>query len=205
MRGLYAVKPWFVRSLQPLEDLLVRRGVTPDALTVAAVVVSILGGALLAVGGAAQEPLLWLLVPPLGIVRLVLNALDGSLARRTGRDRPFGEVLNELGDRVSDAALIVPFIVVVPPVLVVCALVVTGLVSTLGLCGRLSGERLGSGPMGKADRVAVVSLAASLAGVTASETPLQVAAVVILAGGLVTVPIRTRRLHVKLGGARHAR
>jgi CDP-diacylglycerol--glycerol-3-phosphate 3-phosphatidyltransferase len=47
-------------------------------------------------------------VPVLVVLRLLLNLLDGALARATGRSHPRGEFYNELGDRLADLALIVP-------------------------------------------------------------------------------------------------
>ena len=41
-------------------------------------------------------------------MRLVVNLLDGALARRTARIHPRGELYNELGDRLTDIAFLVP-------------------------------------------------------------------------------------------------
>lgn len=40
-------------------------------------------------------------------LRLALNALDGLVARDLGPARPWGEVLNEVSDRLADLALFV--------------------------------------------------------------------------------------------------
>ena len=101
--GLYAVKPRFVRRLAPVEDALVARRVPADVLTAAGLGASVLAGVAIAAGAVLDEPALWLAVAPLGALRLALNALDGSVARRTGTARPFGLVLNEMADRVGDA------------------------------------------------------------------------------------------------------
>jgi CDP-diacylglycerol---glycerol-3-phosphate 3-phosphatidyltransferase len=53
-------------------------------------------------------PLALLAVPVLVVTRLVLNILDGALARTTGRSHPRGEWFNEVGDRLADLAFIVP-------------------------------------------------------------------------------------------------
>lgn len=58
---------------------LARRGVAPESVTFAALVVSVAAGIALAVGGAAREPRLWLLVPSLGAARLALYALEVRL------------------------------------------------------------------------------------------------------------------------------
>jgi len=203
MRGLYSVKPWFVRRLRRVEDLLVARRVSPDRLTAAAVVVSILCGAVLALGGAVEEPGLWLLVPPLAVVRLALNALDGSLARRTGSGRPFGEVMNEMGDRAADAAMLAPLGLVVSPALALGALSAALFASAAGLLGSaVAGARLSGGPMGKVDRVAVLACAAPVAALAATPQLFVIALWLILVGSIWTAVIRVVSLARTAGGER---
>ncbi|MGH2789177.1 MAG: CDP-alcohol phosphatidyltransferase family protein [Actinomycetota bacterium] len=195
MKGLYAAKPWFVRRLHRIEDGLVARRVSPDALTLAAVAVSVCCGLLLALGGVFDKPALWLLVPPLGLVRLALNALDGSIARRSRSASPFGEVVNEMGDRISDVVVIGSLALVVTPSLALGALAITMLSSAAGLLGTVViGERLSTGPMGKADRVVALGLGALVAGVSGSTVPLIVALWVVLAGAAITVTVRVLTL-----------
>lgn len=55
------------------------RGVAPASVTLAALVVSMTAGIVLAAGGAAREPRLWLFVPSLGLARLALFALETRL------------------------------------------------------------------------------------------------------------------------------
>ena len=47
-------------------------------------------------------------MPVLVAGRLVLNLLDGNLARRSGRMHPRGELFNEVGDRLADVAFLAP-------------------------------------------------------------------------------------------------
>jgi CDP-diacylglycerol---glycerol-3-phosphate 3-phosphatidyltransferase len=75
-------------------------------LTLAAVPVAVVGGGCLLVSPTTPGALL--AVPILVAVRLLLNLLDGALARATGRSHPRGEFYNELGDRLADVAFIVP-------------------------------------------------------------------------------------------------
>lgn len=200
--GLYRVKPWFVRALRPVEDALVARRVSPDALTAAAVVVSAATGAAIALGGAWNRPVVWLAVPPLVVVRLALNALDGSVARRTGAARPAGAVLNEAGDRASDTFVLGALTFVVPPALALGALAAAYLASLAGVTGAaVARERLTSGPMGKADRAAVVALAA-VAAAAGIGPAFEVAAWVVLCGSLATAALRFTRAAAAAGGAR---
>ncbi|HEX2294093.1 MAG TPA: hypothetical protein VHN37_02165 [Actinomycetota bacterium] len=68
--------------LERASAALADRDVAPESLTVAAVAVSVVAGCALAVGGAAREPRLWLLVPLLGVARLALYAVGVSLRAR---------------------------------------------------------------------------------------------------------------------------
>lgn len=193
--GLYAIKPWFVRRLGRIEDLLVARGVSADSLTVSAVVVSFIAGSAVGLGSLLGMPLLWLAVAPLGLVRLALNALDGSVARRRGTARPFGLALNEMCDRLSDAGLIASLGFVVPWWAMGAALTGAFLASTSGVVAAVvTGRRDTSGPMGKADRVAVLSVAAVIAGLTGSGISFLVGALLIAAGATITALLRILRL-----------
>ena len=103
---LYRSKASIVGGLGPVVAWLARRGVSPDAVTLAAVPVALVGGACVLLSPSA--PGLLLLVPLLVAARLVLNLLDGALARTTGRSHPRGELYNEVGDRLADLAFLVP-------------------------------------------------------------------------------------------------
>lgn len=88
------------RVLHPVAVALVRRGVSADTVTVvgtAGVVVAsltLLAGGLLAVGSVA-----------VGAFALA-DALDGAMARLTGRTSRYGAFLDSTLDRVADAALL---------------------------------------------------------------------------------------------------
>lgn len=196
---LYSIKPWFVRRLRRLEDLLVVRRVSPDALTGAAVVVSIAAGIAVALGGAMHRPSIWLAVPPLVLVRLALNALDGSIARRTRRARPFGAALNEIGDRVGDAAMIGATGFAVRPALAAGAVASSFLASSTGVLAlALTGRRDSGGPMGKADRAAIFALGAAIGALAGSALPFTIVLWTILAGGLATAFARVCRVRREL-------
>jgi phosphatidylglycerophosphate synthase len=104
--NLYRSKNAIVRGLDPVVVRLERLGVTPDAVTLAAIPVGCVAGALLLISATAPVALLG--VPVLAALRLILNLLDGALARRTGLMHPRGELYNELGDRLADVAFLAP-------------------------------------------------------------------------------------------------
>src|SRR5438445_2081777 len=109
---LYQIKPKFQALLRPLVKRLAARGVTANQVTLAAAGGSLVVGALVA--ALAWLPGVFLLMPLWLFVRMALNAVDGMLAREHGQQSVLGAYLNELGDIVSDIALILPFALVVP-------------------------------------------------------------------------------------------
>ena len=103
---LYAVKPAFVRRLEPVLAWLERRGIAPDTLTLAALPIA--GVAAIALLVSPMTPLALVLVPVAVVARLALNLFDGALARRTGRSHPRGAFYNEFGDRAADVIMLAP-------------------------------------------------------------------------------------------------
>lgn len=190
--GLYRAKPAFVRRLRRLEDALIRRGVSPDALTGTALVAAVATAAALVAGTAVGW--LWLAVAPLSLARMACNALDGSIARRTAAASPRGAALNELADRAAD---VVTFVALVPAVGLPLALAVTltaVLTSFVAVTAQaVLGTRSTAGPLGKPDRVAVLSVAATAA-VVAGPAALAIGAWAVIALGALTVARRCRQL-----------
>jgi CDP-diacylglycerol--glycerol-3-phosphate 3-phosphatidyltransferase len=164
MMGIYGVKPRFQQALGGIEDMLVRRRVHPDYITLSALAISIMGGAAL-YAATWYTPLL-LLMLPIALVRTALNALDGLVARRTGLARPWGEVLNECCDRVSDIVLFVGLMFAPgSSVSLGCVALVLMLFSSyVGTVARSAGgRRQYGGIMGKADRMIYLGIAAMFA------------------------------------------
>lgn len=153
MPTIYDIKPAFQSLLRPIVRLLARLGVTPNQVTVAALVLSIAAGAAIAMFPTSRWPL-WCL-PAALVVRMALNAIDGVLAREYGLTSDLGRVLNELGDVVADAAMYLPLALVygLDPAFVVIV-VVLGVVSEMaGVVAQvITGVRRYDGPMGKSDR-----------------------------------------------------
>src|SRR3954468_25083476 len=95
MRGLYALKPWYTRRLDGAVRWAVDRDVSPDVFTWLGVASAALGAVAIAVGS-------WPLALVLLAGRLAGANLDGAVARARGVSRPWGFVVNEVGDRASD-------------------------------------------------------------------------------------------------------
>jgi CDP-diacylglycerol--glycerol-3-phosphate 3-phosphatidyltransferase len=213
--GIYGMKPWFRARLRSLLPLL--RPVHPDALTWAAVAVSAAAAAAIARSGGAGS-LALLAVPPLLFLRIALNALDGLLAQETGKARPFGEVLNEATDRLSDSALLlgVSFSPYSSPAFGAPALVSVLLSSYVGILGKAVGaSRQYGGVLGKADRMLWLGAACLLVFFAGDRTLAVVAGeavgvfdallVAFTALGAMTSLQRARRIHAELAQLRPQR
>jgi CDP-diacylglycerol--glycerol-3-phosphate 3-phosphatidyltransferase len=96
--GLSA-RPVVAKVLNPLVARLVRAGVTPDAITITGTVGAVAGAVLLFGTGH----LFWGTV--VVTLSVLLDLLDGALARARGGGTVFGAVLDSAGDRVADAAI----------------------------------------------------------------------------------------------------
>lgn len=96
---------------------------------------------------------------------MALNALDGMMARTFNQQSKLGEVLNEVGDVISDLFIYFPLLKIFPQdfYLVALFLVLTVLNELSGILGKvISEERRYDGPLGKSDRAFVVSILALL-------------------------------------------
>ena len=163
MATIYDLKPKFQALLRPLAAWLARAGVSANAVTIAALVLSVAQGAWLALQPGAVVPLL--ILPVTLFVRMALNAVDGLMAKEHGMMSPQGAVLNELSDVIADAALYLPF-ALIPGVSggLVVLVVVTGIIAEMaGALGPLiKAPRRYDGPFGKSDRALGFGLLAVL-------------------------------------------
>ena len=151
--SIYQLKPGFQRLLRPLVGRLAAAGVTANQVTLAALGLSLLTGAVVALAA----PAVWAfwLVPVVLLVRMALNAVDGMLAREHGQASALGAMLNEICDLASDAALYLP-LALVPglwPGWVVAVVVGALVAEAAGMLGPAVGAaRRYDGPFGKSDR-----------------------------------------------------
>jgi CDP-diacylglycerol--glycerol-3-phosphate 3-phosphatidyltransferase len=151
--SLYALKPRFQNRLRPLADSLAAHGITANQVTLFAAAGSMVVGALAGLGVFARA--LFLLIPLWLFARMALNAIDGMLAREHGQKSTLGAYLNELGDIVSDVALVLPFLAIpaLAPADVWLFALMALIVECAGLIGPLVGaSRRYDGPFGKSDR-----------------------------------------------------
>ena len=162
---IYDLKPAFQNLLRPICKTLANVGVTANQVTVLALVVSLIVGALFAMNPGTR----WAaaLIPVWLFLRMALNAIDGMLAREHHMQSELGGILNELGDVIADAALYLPFALVAgfSPVLVVAVVIISILTEMAGVVAvQVGASRRYDGPMGKSDRAFVFGLLALLLG-----------------------------------------
>ena len=153
MLSIYQLKPRFQNLLRPGVQRLFDRGVTANQVTLAAGIVSLLLGVLLAV--FISHVWLFALIPLWMLLRMALNAVDGMLAREFGQQSKLGAYLNELCDVIADSALYLPFALLpgVSPLLVVLVVLFAVISEYAGVLGPMVGAgRRYDGPMGKSDR-----------------------------------------------------
>lgn len=161
MSSIYDIKPQFQNLLRPIVNRLAKIGITPNQVTVSAMLLSVVTGVLLAF--YHHHTYILLLVPIVMFVRMALNAIDGMLAKEHQMKTELGNILNELGDVISDAFLFLPF-AFIPGFSseLIVAIVILSIISEMtGVLGVVIGaSRRYDGPMGKSDRAFVFGLLA---------------------------------------------
>lgn len=194
MNGLYALKPWYTRRLSVFVDVAVRRRMSPDVFTALGLAAGLVGGAAIACGW-------WPLAAIALAARLAGANLDGAIARSRQVSRPWGFVLNELGDRGSDLLMFAGLVALAVRydgwsattalVLVSATAATLPTFASLAAAGAGAGRRNG-GPFGKTERC--------LAAVVAAAVPAHLAAVAALAiaGSVVTAGVRLRATYAEL-------
>lgn len=182
MTGLYVLKPWYARQLVPVVDQLEQARVSPDAVSLCGVLFGACGGLVLAFvpSGAAAG----LLVAICVAARLACANMDGTLAR-SRPSRPVGGIVNELGDRLADAALLAGLCTHLTWAGIVLAAAALPSWAALTVAGH-GGPRSNSGPMGKTERCVVAAVAACSGWFAACGA-------LIAVGSVITAAVRLRR------------
>ena len=159
MISIYKLKPKFQKLLQPLLLLLKRIGVSPNHITVFTIFFSLLIGYILFLG---INNSFWFIIVALGLlIRMMLNALDGMMANQFNLQSKLGEILNEIGDVISDIAIYFPFLYfeAIKSEYVILFIFLSIINEFCGVLAKLiSGSRRYDGPMGKSDRAFLVGI-----------------------------------------------
>lgn len=192
MEGLYALKPWYTRRLDRFIQTAIDRGRSPDLFTLVGILGGAAAGVTLAVGW-------WWAAIPLLALRLAGANLDGAVARARGVSRPWGFVLNEIGDRASDLLMFTGLAWWAAQhsgdhlVWVLVAAVAATLPTFASLSAAGAGAtRRNGGPLGKTERCALVVLGCAV------PSWLPVVCGVLVLGSLLTAGLRLRGAHHEL-------
>ena len=159
MISIYKIKPKFQKLLMPLLKLLKKLGISPNTITFSSILLSFLLSYFL--WNAFENPAYFLFVAFGLLFRMMLNALDGMMARIYNLQSKQGEVLNEVGDIISDTAIYFPLILFesIEIELAIIFIVLSVINEFCGLLAKVaSGNRRYDGPMGKSDRAFLIGL-----------------------------------------------
>ncbi|KTT84045.1 hypothetical protein RSA37_12750 [Mammaliicoccus sciuri] len=155
--SIYEIKPKFQQLLMPIVDWMRKIGMTPNQVTILALVLSILTGIILSI--FHDNKWIFILMPIVMFVRMALNAIDGVMAKRYQMKSHLGLLLNELGDVISDLFLFIPFVFIAEDYGIGIMLFISlSIISEMaGVTVRVIGSsRRYDGPMGKSDRAFIV-------------------------------------------------
>jgi len=159
MLSIYKIKPRFQQLLMPLLKLLKRFGISPNFITIFSIFFSFVISYFF--WNASDNSSYFLIVAFGLLLRMMLNALDGMMARIYNLQSKLGEVLNEVGDIVSDVAIYFPLIIF-ESLRIEIAIIFILLSIINEFCGLMakviSGERRYDGPMGKSDRAFLIGI-----------------------------------------------
>jgi archaetidylinositol phosphate synthase len=157
------------RMMQPLVAGAIRVGLTPNAISFVALVMAGAAGASFAFAGA--EPLLYLLGAALVITNGILDLLDGGLARELGVESDAGDMFDHVFDRYADIFVIAGLATGIEEYALGFA-AITGVLMTSYLGTQAEAvdlDRVYGGLLGRADRLALVTLVAVGAAVFQEE------------------------------------
>jgi len=159
MISVYKLKPKFQQLLMPILTFLHRRKITATQITMGSVVLSLLIAVMF--WYADRMPILFLALPIGLFMRMAFNALDGMMARLFNQMSKKGEVLNEVGDILSDVMIFFPLLKFHSEslYLVVGFIVLSVINEFCGLIGKVvANDRRYDGPMGKSDRALLLGV-----------------------------------------------
>ncbi|PSQ62666.1 MAG: CDP-alcohol phosphatidyltransferase family protein [Halobacteriales archaeon SW_8_66_22] len=162
---LDTLRPVAERLLDPFVAGAKRLGLTPDAVSVLALLTAI--GAGVAFALAAELRLLYLLGAVLVLWNGIFDLLDGALARELDSQSDAGDLLDHVLDRYADILIISGLAAGVGQYALGLA-AITGVLMTsyLGTQAQAVGlDRVYGGLLGRADRLALIGVVATVAAV----------------------------------------
>ncbi|MBN4910034.1 CDP-alcohol phosphatidyltransferase family protein [Staphylococcus sp. EG-SA-13] len=155
--SIYEIKPKFQQLLMPIVDWMRKIGMTPNQVTILALLLSIVTGVILSI--FHENKWIYILMPIVMFVRMALNAIDGVMAKKYQMKSHLGLLLNELGDVISDLFLFIPFVFIAEDYGIGILLFISlSIISEMaGVTVQVIGSsRRYDGPMGKSDRAFII-------------------------------------------------
>lgn len=203
MLNRYA-RAFFSRLFTPLATALLKRGISPD-------VVTIFGTLGVVVGGVVLYPMgqLWW-----GSVLIAIFAftdlLDGNMARQSGQSSPWGAFLDSSMDRIGDAAIFGGLILffagrgddLANAYLALLCLVLGFVTSYVKARAESLGLRCEGGIAERADRLVVILVATGFVGLFLPMWVLTAVLVLLALASAFTVAQRVAMVHAQTKGAR---
>ena len=159
MISIYKIKPKFQQLLLPVLKSFHNIGISANQITIASILLSLAIG--VAFWFAAGNKYLFLALPIGLFIRMALNALDGMMARTYNQQTKKGEILNEIGDVISDLFIFFPLLLFERDnlYLIVVFLCLSIINEFAGILGKVVSKiRQYDGPMGKSDRAFVMGI-----------------------------------------------
>ena len=148
---------------EPLAALAERAGASPNMISLLSMFFALVAGAFYYL--SADEVALLYLAALMVLLNSTFDAVDGALARRTGRAEPKGDFLDHVIDRYADMAILAGIVLAgyvseAWGIFAVMGVLLTSYLGTQAQALRLG--RLYGGIMGRADRLTLI-LAATIA------------------------------------------
>lgn len=175
--------------MTPIAELLLRRGITPDAVTIT-------GTAAVVLAALVLFPTGHLLAGTLVIALFVLtDSLDGTMARRSGHSSSWGAFLDSTLDRFADSAIFAGLVLWffgagddrLPGALALACLVLGSIVPYARARAEGLGMTAAVGIAERADRLMAVLVATLLVGFGLSPVVLTVTLALLAVASLATI------------------
>lgn len=187
-------KPW----AQALAKLLVRLKVQPNHISIAGVVFAVLGGACLV--ATSYNALIFLAAALCIQARLLCNMMDGLVAVEGGMKSNYGDMYNEIPDRIADVIFLLcaGYAAHSPTLGWTCSVlaVFTAYLRVFG--GSLGQKQDFCGPMAKQHRMFVLTVGCILSSINlivgGADHALLIALWIIAVGAIATSVRRTLRI-----------
>ncbi len=203
MLNRYA-RAFFSRLFTPLGAALLKRGISPDAVT-------IFGTLGVVIGGVVLYPMGQLFWGSVFITVFVFtDLLDGNMARQSGQSSPWGAFLDSSMDRVGDAAIFGGLILffagrgddLLNAYLALLCLVLGFVTSYVKAKAEGLGLRCEGGIAERADRLTVILFVTGLVGLFLPMWVLTAVLVLLALASAFTVAQRVAMVHAQTKGAR---